>query len=526
MPTVREQSFEVFRAHGLKTIFGNPGSTELPFLQNYPVDFEYVLGLQEASVVALAVGYSFMKNEAAVVNLHTTAGTGNAMGAIVTAWHAQAPLLITAGQQDRRQIRADPFLWGRQAEFVRPYVKWSVEPHLATDVPATLERAYHLAMSEPRGPVFVSIPMDGMDDECPAVEIRKVSHRVAPDPAAIGELAKILSQGKQIALIAGEEIDAAGATTAVIELAEKLGAPVFRAPLAHSWGFPTTHKLFHGSLPPAMAPLAQRLAPFDTVLAIGASVFTYYPYLPGEIVMQGTKVLQLTNDSQTASRALTGTSVVGNILLAVQELLKLVEQRNNIAPSRPRQKLQGSSTIPPTSELVHQKIAEAAPPNAIFFDEAPTSEPYFRAALSLPHSYYQTASGGLGFAMPAAVGAALAQGDDRPVIAIIGDGSAHYSIQALWTAARYSAPVTFIVLNNQEYAILKSFGQLLHETGLPGLDVPGVDFEGLAKGYGVGFTRVTRPDEIASTVRNAILSRKPHLIDIPIDPKIQPLFGG
>ena len=524
MSTVRERCFDVFRAHGLKTIFGNPGSTELPFLQNYPADFEYILGLQEASVIALAVGFSFLKEDAAVVNLHTTAGTGNAMGAIVTAWHAQAPLLITAGQQDRRQIRTDPFLWGRQVDFVKPYVKWSVEPHLATDVPETLERAYHLAMTEPRGPVFVSIPMDGMDDECPAVEIRTVSHRVAPDPAAIRDLARMLSQGNQIALIAGEEIDAAGANAEVVKLAEKLAAPVFRAPLASSWGFPTTHRLYRGGLPPAMAPLAQRLAPFDTVLVIGSSVFTYYPYIPGEIVKQGTNVLQLTNDPQTASRALTGTSVVGNILLAVQELLKWVEQRNSSAePPRPRQKLE-STSIPPTAEFVHQKIAEAVPANAIFFDEAPTSAPYFRAAVSLPHSYYQTASGGLGFAMPAAVGAALAQAD-RPVISIIGDGSAQYSIQALWTAARYSAPVTFIVMNNQEYAILKSFAQLLHEKDLPGLDVPGVAFGGLAKGYGVGYTRITDPSEIVITVRGTIEARKPHLLDIPIDPKIERLFG-
>jgi benzoylformate decarboxylase len=525
MTSVRERIFEVLRAHGMTTMFGNPGSTELPFLQNYPEDFEYVLGLQEASVVALAVGYAFLKEEAALVNLHTTAGTGNAMGAIVTAWHAQAPIVITAGQQDRRQIRAEPFLWGRQADFVKPYVKWSIEPHLATDIPGALERAYHVAMSEPRGPVFVSIPMDGMDDECPAVEIRKVSHRAAPDPEAIREFAKILSAGKEIALIAGEEIDAAGATSAVVELAERLQAPVYLSPLSHTWGFPTRHELFRGELPAAMAPLAEKLSAFDTVLVVGSTVFNYYPYIPGPVVKLGTKALQITNDPNVASRSLTGLSIVGNIQLTVKELLKFVERRSSSKTgesSRPVRKVDAS--IPPSSEYVQLRLAEAIPSNAIVFNEAPTSERFFQAALTLPHSHYQTASGGLGFAMPAAVGAALAQ-NDRPVVCITGDGSAQYSIQALWTAARRSARVTFIVMNNGEYAILKAFGMLLHSEKVPGLDVPGIDFEGLAKGYGVDFRKITKPEEIAEQVRDAISSNKPNLIDLPIDPKVGPLLG-
>jgi benzoylformate decarboxylase len=525
MTSVRERIFEVFRAHGLNAIFGNPGSTELPFLQNFPKDFEYVLGLQEASVVALAVGYSFLKHEAALVNLHTTAGTGNAMGAIVTAWHAQAPIIITAGQQDRRQIRTEPFLWGRQVDFVKPYVKWSVEPHLATDVPETLERAYHVAMSEPRGPVFVSIPMDGLDDECDAIEVRQVSHRSAPDPEAVMEIARLFSQGKQIALIAGEQIDSAGATADVVELAERLGAPVFRSPLSHTWGFPTGHKLFRGELPAAMKPLAEKLQSFDTILVIGSSVFLYYPYVPGPVVKAGTRVLQITNDAAMASRSLTGTSVVGNISLAVRELLKIIQPSEYPRESHRESNLRNvERSIPPSAEYVQQKLAEAIPPNAIIFDEAPTSERYFRAALNLPNSHFQTASGGLGFAMPAAVGAAIAQ-NHRPVLCIVGEGSAQYSIQSLWTATRHGAAVTFIIMNNGEYAILKSFGLLLHEEGVPGLDVPGIDFEGLAKGYGVGFKKIVEPEDIAPVVRDAIDSRKPNLINIPIDPKIGPLFG-
>ena len=190
LTSVRERIFQVLKAHGLFVVFGNPGSTEMPFLENFHGDFSYILGLHEASVVAMAVGYSFLTDKPAVVNLHTAAGTGNAMGAIVTAWHAQAPLIITAGQQDRRHIRTEPRLWGRQVEFVKPYVKWSVEPQRSIDVPEAIERAYHIAMSEPKGPVFVSIPMDGLEEECPTVEIRSVSYRTAPDKSAIEEIAR------------------------------------------------------------------------------------------------------------------------------------------------------------------------------------------------------------------------------------------------------------------------------------------------------------------------------------------------
>ncbi|HXQ91373.1 MAG TPA: benzoylformate decarboxylase [Nitrososphaerales archaeon] len=522
MTSVRERIFQVFRAHGLSVIFGNPGSTELPFLENFHGDFSYILGLHEGSVVAMAIGYSFLSDKPAVVNLHTAAGTGNAMGSIVTAWHAQAPLIITAGQQDRRQIRTEPFLWGRQAEFVKPYVKWSVEPQRSIDVPEAIERAYHIAMSEPKGPVFVSIPMDGLEDECPSVEIRNVSYRTAPDEKAIEEIAKVLSQARKIALIAGEQVDASGSTADLVRLAELLKSHVFLPPIAHRWSFPSGHELFRGRLPPAMKAISDTLAPYDTVLAIGSSVFQYYPYIPGPFINDGTRVFQITNDPMMASRAVTGTSVVGDVSLGIRQLLSLVKQKEGTPPLHHKTH-NVISSIPPTSEYVHQRLAEAIPSDAVIFDEAPTSERYERLNLIGSKSHFQTASGGLGFAMPAAVGAAIAQ-IERPVVCIVGDGSAQYSIQSLWSAANYNAAVTFIVLNNSEYAILKSFGMLFHEEGLPGLDVPDIDFEGLASGYGVEFKRVVDPDQITSTVQNAIQSRKSSLIEIPIDRHISPLL--
>jgi benzoylformate decarboxylase len=223
-----------------------------------------------------------------------------------------------------------------------------------------------------------------------------------------------------------------------------------------------------------------------------------------------------------ASRSVTGSSAIGDVSLALEQLVPLVTQKDRkINPRKTPEKTH--RTIPPTSQYVESQLDEAIPTNAIVFHEAPTSERFSRIDITLPKSHFITASGGLGFAMPAAVGASIAQ-TERPVIAIVGDGSAQYSIQSIWSAANYKAPVTFIVLNNKEYAILKSFGMLLHEEGLPGLDVPGIDFEGLAKGYGVGFARILDPDQIASGVSSAIKSGKSSLIEIPIDPHVSPLM--
>ncbi len=524
MTSVRERIFQIFRAHDLSVIFGNPGSTELPMLESFHGDFSYILGLQEAPVVAMAVGYAFQKDNAAVVNLHTAAGMGNAMGAIVNAWHAQAPLIITAGQQDRRQLFVEPFLWGKQVDFVKPYVKWSIEPHRSVDVPLAIERAYHIAMAEPKGPVFVSIPMDGMEDECPPVEIRKLSYRTAPDPDAIREVADAISIANKIALIAGEQVDASNGMADLVKLAELLKADVYLPPIPYRWSFPSGHELFRGRLPAGMKPISDRLAPYDTVLVIGSSVFPYYPYVPGPVINEGTHLFQITNDPQMASRSVTGTSVLGDVGIALKQIIPLVKQREveDSSPHR-RDAPPEKPTIPPTSRYVELMLAEAIPETAIVFHEAPISERHSRINVTLPKSHFKAGNGGLGFAMAGAVGAAIAQ-TSRPVVAIVGDGSAHYSIQALWTAANYNAAVTFIILNNAEYAILKSFGMFLHEEGIPGLDVPGVDFEGLAKGYGVSFQRILDPDQIAQVVRERIRSQKPSLIEIPIDRRVPSLM--
>ena len=196
MATVREATFHLLRCLGMTTVFGNPGSPELPFLKDFPEDFRYVLGLQEATVLGMAEGFAQGTGRAALVNLHTGPGLGNAMGAMIMAWHDKTPLVVTAGQQDRRHRSLEPLLTGKLVDLAKPYVKGSFEPVRAEDVPGEIRRAYHTAMQQPQGPVFVSIPMDDWDAEAEPLEDHDVIHRTAPDPDAIRRFAGILGEAR------------------------------------------------------------------------------------------------------------------------------------------------------------------------------------------------------------------------------------------------------------------------------------------------------------------------------------------
>ncbi|MGH8678798.1 MAG: thiamine pyrophosphate-binding protein, partial [Burkholderiales bacterium] len=274
--SVREATMSLLRAYRMTTIFGNPGSTELRFFRDWPADFRYVLGLEESCCVAMADGYAQATRNAAFVNLHSAAGVGHALGSVFTAYRNQTPLVITAGQQTRAMFPTEPFLFASEAaQFPKPYVKWSVEPMRAADVPAAISRAYHMAMQKPCGPVFLSIPEDDWDAEAETVEPRQVSREFAPDPAALEQLARALESSRKPVIVVGAAVDQDGAWAEAIELAEKLEAPVWASPMSGRCSFPEDHRLFGGFLPPLRQPLADRLTGHDLVLVLGAPVFTY-----------------------------------------------------------------------------------------------------------------------------------------------------------------------------------------------------------------------------------------------------------
>ena len=328
MSTVREVTYQVLRDAGMNVIFGNPGSTELPFLRDMPADFKYVLALHERSAAGMGLGYALGTGKAAFVNLHSIASAGNGLSALVDAFGGHVPLVVTTGQQDRRHVLAEPFLVSRAVETVKPYVKWAYEPLRAEDVPAAIARGYYLAMQPPMGPVFISIPMDDWTHECAPVEFRRVTHTAMADPAALDEVVRALDSSRNPALVAGAQIEEDGGWDDVIALAEHLNADVYQQPIPPRWTFPRRHRLFRGGLLPAQQPLADQLAAYDTVVVLGAPIFLYYAYVPGEPIKRGTKLFQITNSPEHAAAALAGTSIVGNVAAAAKYIREHVRARH------------------------------------------------------------------------------------------------------------------------------------------------------------------------------------------------------
>jgi benzoylformate decarboxylase len=430
MPTVHEVTWSMLRGLGVTKVFGNPGSTEIPFLANFPADIDYVLGLHESSVVGMADAYAQATRRPALVNLHTAAGLGNAMGALVNAAGAHSPLVVTAGQQ----VRA------------------------------------------------------------------------VPDPAALRTLAVRVAAARSPVLVAGAGLDASpGGFEAALALAERQSLPVWLAPNASRVGFPTDHPLFRGSLPTAIAWLSDALAGHDLVLVAGAPVFQYYPYAPGPYIPDDAALVMITDDPDAAARAPVGGALLGDPGLTLGLLGGLVPRTRRPAPG-PRALVEvptASGTM--TAGQVHEALAEVFPDDGVLVSETMNGGAVMwdRVKFRQPGSFYFCGAGGLGFCLPAAVGAQLAT-PDRPVVAVSGDGGAQYGIHALYTAAQRRIPVTFLIMVNGEYGILKGFGGYLGADGVPGLDVGQLDYEALARGYGVPAIRVRSAADLTVALKEAV----------------------
>lgn len=520
---VREAAFDLLRAHGMTTMFGNPGSTELPMLADFPDDFTYVLGLQEAVAVGMADGYAQASGTVGHVNLHTAPGVGNAMGAIFNAQANKAPLLVTAGQQVRAHMTLQANLTNPDAQQVpHPLVKWSYEPPRAQDVPAALARAIHLASLPPAGPAFVSLPMDDWAQEVDGADVRRtVARRVTgaagPDPETIRSLAARLDRARGPVMVAGPDLDAAGAWDAAVALAERLKLPVWATPAPGGGriGFPEGHPSFRGVLPPAIGPVGQTLEGHDLVLVVGSSVFPYYPYVPGPALAEGTELVAITRDPGEAARAPVGDAIVADPRLALEALVAAVQASDRPAPEPQPPLAPPEQSDPISPGAVHATLADVLPDDAIVVLESPSSTLALRSRLriSRPRSYFFGAGGGLGFGLAAGIGVQLAQ-PGRPVVCVLGEGSAQYAITGFWTAAAYGVPVTFLVLNNSEYSILKWFAGMEGVQGAPGLDLPALDTAGVAAAYGVPAQRVDETDELRDALERAVASDGPELIEV------------
>jgi benzoylformate decarboxylase len=543
---------EVLRSEGARYIFGNPGTTELPLIDALvdAPDIGYVLALQEASAVAMADGYAQAAGRPGVVNLHTAGGLGHGFGNLLNASITGTPLVVTAGQQDSRHTVTDPLLYGDLVSIATPAVRWAREVSRTDDIPVLVRRAFHDCQSAPTGPVFLSLPMDVME-QMSTVGIGEVSiidrSAVAGSLDRLAEYLAAVPPGK-LAIIAGDEISPSNAASETVLLADALGAPVYGSSWPAHIPFPTTHPLWMGNLPTKANEIGQKLQAYNAVFVLGGKSLITILYTEGSAVPAGLQIFQLSADPRALGRTYAmKLAVVGDIRASLRALLPLLAPK--IAGSKEayaalrkaaereqqarRRQLETAADaeiedLVITPLVAGREIARAIGPKIAIVDEAPATFGALRAFLSTvctpacTPQYTFSRGGALGWGMPAAVGFSL--GIDRaPVVSVVGDGAALYSPQVMWTAAHEKVPVTFVVINNREYNILKKFMRSqphyasLRANRFIAMDLvdPLIDFMALAASMGLPARRIDRAIDIAPALEAAISSGVPNLIEIP-----------
>lgn len=515
-PTVRDAVMELLTVFGVSTIFGNPGSTELPMFRDLPDRFRYILGLQESVVVAMADGYAQATGRAALVNLHSSAGVGHAMGNLFTAYRNGTPLVVTAGQQARAILPHEPFLYAERAtELPRPFVKWAIEPARAEDVPLAIARAFHVASQAPRGPVFVSVPIDDWERPCSLLAPARVSERIAPDPSMLAEAAAILARAGEVVIVAGAGVANNSARGELVALAERLGAGVWIAPMAARNPFPEDHALFRGFLAASREAIVRDLDGADCVLVLGAPAFTYHVDGKGPFVPTGAMLIQIGDDPAVASRVPHGLAIVGDLALALDALTAQMPHRQGAVKTVTPVSQPSPARL--TDALLMARLAALRPSGIAIVEEAPSTRGPMHDLFPIraDDEFHTCASGGLGHGLPAAIGVALGR-PDRPVLCLLGDGSAMYAIQGLWSAAQTGAEVRFVIVNNGGYAALDQFGSLFGIEAV-GSKLPGIDFVGLAESQGVPAARVADPAALDAAITYLFDGSGPRLLEVVVE---------
>ncbi|GAB2915513.1 thiamine pyrophosphate-dependent enzyme [Nonomuraea fastidiosa] len=529
MTTVKDAVFDVLRRHGLTTLFCNPGSTEVPLLTGLPDDLRFVLGLHEGSVVGMATGWAIGRDAPATAVLHTTAGLGNAVGALATARENRVPLVVLVGQQDRRHLALEPFLAGRLAGLAGDYPVRVDQPVRPQDVPGAVARAVHEARTH-RGPALVVVPMDDwaapFDGEIVAAPARLVRPTAVSD-AELAPLLELLSGARRPAIVAGAGVREGW--DALVELAERLGCPVHQEPFGGRAGFPQDHPQYAGVLPADRARLREVLAAYDVVLAVGAPVFRQYPYVPGPLVPQGTAVALVTDDPAEAHRSPAGLAVLAAPSAVCARLAALLPQRPRLE-RRPSEEPQvGTAEGPLRPADVLRELAARLPADAALIEETPSARPDLHRLVPARSSlgFLSAAMGGLGFALPAAVGLKMAL-PDRPVVAVTGDGSALYGLHALWSAAHYRVGALFVVLANGRYAIMDRLAERHGGGKAPWPAFTEIDMAALAGSLGCPAVKVGSHAELTAVLDDImpVLPDRdsPLLLDVAVavDERFQP----
>jgi len=540
--TGRSAFLRLLLDEGVSHMFGNPGTTELPIMEvmpDYP-QLKYVLGLHESVVVGMADGYARASNRLAACNVHVAPGLGNAMGALYNAKFSGSPLILTAGQQEQGHGLLEPLLYAPLVPVAQPFVKWAVEVTRAADLPLIARRAAKVALTPPTGPVFISLPGDVLeqDAEFEPAQPTRVDARNRPADEALARIAAKLLAANNPVILAGHELAIHDAFAEAVELAELLGAGVYQQTVPYSAPFPSEHRAYLGALTRNQKQVRAALEPFDLAICLGADLLRMSVYSPVDPLPEGMPVVHISErDWELGKNHPTEFAVQANVKETLRALLPLVRAQRSPAAERrlaalaPRNwsaqrdkarvaALEAAEEKPIDPRYLMLRLAEALPKDAVVVEEALTSANSLPAFLALrePKSFYGLASGGLGFALPGAVGVSLAL-PGRPVVAVVGDGSALYGVQALWTAAHEKLPVTYVITNNRSYRILKErLISMRHSDKFIGMDIrePAIDYCALAASMGVPARRIVEPQDFAPALREAVASGGPRLIEVMV----------
>ena len=548
---------ELLQQEGVEYVFGNPGTTELPLMDVLAQrdDIRYILSLHEGVALAMAAGYAEASGKIGVTNFHVAPGLGNALGLIYTAYMSRTPLLVTAGQQDRRMQLEEPLLWGDLVQMARPYTKWAYEISSPVDLPRAVRRAIKVALTPPTGPVFLSLPMDVLEESADVdlAPTFRPDLRPGPLPELLAQAAAVLCAAQNPTIIVGDRVSKSGASAEAVTLAETLGARVYGEPQANSIVFPADHPLFAGVLPSLSQGIRRALEPADVVLVIGLNLFQPFLHTGRSPLPEHATVVQIDSDPwEVGKNYPVRVGVLSDPKAAMAQLTPLLRQRltpeqhdtarRRLASERELRLQEQRSLESRTAEdeakepmsalILMRELARALPADAVVVNESVTAGGTLRAWLRLKdeRSFFQAKGGGLGFGLPGVVGVKLAL-PERPVVGLIGEGSAMYAIQGLWTAAHYDLPVVFVICNNAQYRILKS-GLLAFRSEpakqgkFVGMDLvhPEIDFVRLAESLGVAAERVTKSQDVGPALRQALSRHGPSLLDIPIDRSVRALF--
>ena len=542
---------EMLVAEGVEYIFGNPGTSETPFLdglQDYP-QLQYVQALQEGTAVGMADGYARATGKPAFANIHIAGGLANGISGLYNAFRGGTPLVLTAGNSDTRMLISEPVLSGDLVEMTEQYTKWSVEVRHASDIPVAIRRGFKEAKTPPTGPVFVSFPWNTLDEEIEfdAVPSSEGYFRIRPDTNAVARATELLASADNPVIVIGDRVAQAGALEQVVRVAEQTGARVVATSYSEV-NFPTAHPQWAGMLNLNSPATARQFENADVVLAVGTDVFASFLYVDVPFLKPDAHLIHLDSSYREIEKSYpTEVGILADPAAGMGDLAESLDgamsgsQREaaatrsaTLAAARQRDSERYQERIKanwenrpmPVERMMHE-LAAAVPPDTIIADEAVTSRPALNRAFDFenPGDIYGIRGGALGWAMPGALGVKLAH-PDRPVLAVVGDGASMYTVQALWTASRYNIPVVYAICNNQAYRILKVNMEVYLRDMLDDRerdsDYVGMEFANrldlamMARAMGVHGERIEDPEEIGPAIKRAFESGKPALLDISI----------